>query len=80
MSTLDVVRSDLISGDFKLTLHARLRMDQRGVTIHDIRTCARDGEFTCDGDKFKLVGLDTHDLELTVVCAYSHGTLIVTVM
>jgi hypothetical protein len=28
MSTIEVVRSDLINGWFKLSLHARVRMDE----------------------------------------------------
>ncbi|KYG64826.1 hypothetical protein AZI86_11530 [Bdellovibrio bacteriovorus] len=79
MSIIDIIKDDLVSGNFRLTLHARQRMDQRRVTLQDIRICAKDGEIFVDGDEFNLIGLDLEDRDLTVVCAYRHGTLIVTV-
>lgn len=79
MSTIEIVKADLESGSFRLTLHARQRMDERNVTVQDIKACAEDGVITKDGDEFKLIGLDIQNEDLTVICAYSDGTLIVTV-
>ena len=79
MSTVAVVKADLESGHFRLTLHARQRMSQRNVTVQDIKACAEDGFFTVDGDEFILVGLDINNEDLTIICAYQDGTLIITV-
>jgi hypothetical protein len=79
MSTILVVRADLESGNFRLSLHARQRMNERNVTVQDIKICAEDGVITVDGNEFKLVGLDMHNEDLTIICAYQDGTLIVTV-
>lgn len=79
MGTVDIIKADLINGNFRLTFHARQRMDERGVTVQDIKICAEDGELIPDGDEFKLIGLDLENQDLTVVCAYRDGTLIVTV-
>lgn len=79
MSTVDIIKADLITGNFRLTFHARQRMDERSVTVQDIKICAEDGELITDGEEFKLIGLDSDNQDLTVVCAYRNGTLIVTV-
>lgn len=79
MSTVDIIKTDLITGNFRLTYHARQRMAERGVTVQDIKLCAEDGELFSDGDEFKLIGLDSDNQDLTVICAYRDGTLIVTV-
>lgn len=79
MSTIWVVRTDLECGNFRLSLHARQRMNERNVTVQDIKICAEDGVITVDGNEFKLVGLDMHNEDLTIICAYRDGTLIVTV-
>ena len=61
------------------SLHARQRMNERNVTVQDIKICAGDGEFIADGNEIKVIGLDLNNEELTIIYAYRDGTLIVTV-
>lgn len=80
MGQAENILEDLKSGDFKLTTHARQRMNQRNVTMNDIKTCAQNAKVTVQADgTFKVEGYDEDSEELTLICAVSNGTLIVTV-
>lgn len=63
--SLDLVRSEILSNNFRLTNHARLRMNERNVTRQDIIECVRNGlGFTEEEDKFKFVGYDSEKVKL----------------
>lgn len=82
MGTIEVVLSDLASGDFRMPSHALLRADQRTISRRDIMACAKDpisAEQRKDG-RFEVLGLDEYDDEIKVVAIYHHGTLVVTVI
>lgn len=52
------------------TVHARLRMDQRGVTREDVRHVLRSADDVRPGDqthRWEVRGLDLDEDELTVV-------------
>jgi hypothetical protein len=73
---------DLIAdGDFRLTVHARMRMKERGVQSVDITSVARTHDkatWQADG-KLQIIGTDTSGDSLTVIAAYESGVLIITV-
>ena len=75
--SLELVRSEILSNNFRLTNHARLRMSERNVTRQDIAECVLNGLGFSDGDKFKFVGYDTEGVKLKVVCVYIETVLIV---
>lgn len=75
----DYILDSISSGEYQLTLHARQRMAQRNVTNADIKNCGATGVVTVDGEKFKVVGKDIDDCELTVICAVDNGILIITI-
>jgi Domain of unknown function (DUF4258) len=75
-----LVLEDLASGNFRLTRHAIERMGQRTVTRADIRNVGGTGTVKPGDDgKLKVTGVDLDGDELTVVCVYESGTLIITV-
>lgn len=75
----DVILDDLKNGNFLLTAHARVRMNERGAAKADIRECGLTGSVTQQPDgKFKVVGLDTDGDKITIICAYEEETLVVT--
>lgn len=76
---LELVRAEIVSNNFRLTSHARLRMDERNVTRKDIIECVRSGLGFTEGDKFNFVGYDSEGIKLKVVCAYIESILIITV-
>jgi hypothetical protein len=80
VSSASLVLEDLASGNFRLTRHAIERMGQRTVTRADICNVGRTGAARpADGGKVKVTGEDLDGDELTLVCVYDGGTLIITV-
>lgn len=80
MSTKEVIKGDLLSGNYRLSYHANLRMAERTVSRKDIEVCAQDAEVMTQPDgTFLVLGLDSKNEDLTIVCAYENGTLIVTI-
>ncbi len=79
MGTKEVVKSDLESGNFRYTNHAGERGAQRSFTRRDIIEAAKNGDVEETGDsKFVLFGYDSAGEEITVICGYDNGTLIIT--
>lgn len=75
------IKNDLRSGSFELTQHALKRMRERGVRRTDIINLGFNLFRSLDQEngKVKLEGLDCDGEELTVVCVYDLGTLVITV-
>ena len=70
----------MTSGNFYLTRHAAERMGQRNISKVDIRSVGRTGAVKeIAEDKYKVIGSDIDGDELTVVCVYEAGTLVITV-
>jgi hypothetical protein len=81
-SDLDRIIRDLISGNFRLTKHAKERMEERRVSREDIRCCAQTVKKTKDqGDgKYQVVGKDFDGDDLKVVAAWDGETVVITVI
>jgi hypothetical protein len=74
------ILEDLAQGNFKLTKHAKIRMLDRTITMSDIFNVARTGVCTKETDgKYKVVGSDCSEEDVTLICVYDEGTLIITV-
>ena len=74
------ILEDLRLNHFAITDHAFLRMSQRGVVRRDIQsvgTYCANWELQTNG-RFKITGIDTEGDELTLICIYDRGTLVVT--
>jgi len=71
----------LIKGEFRWSVHATLRAQERFVSELDIRCCARKGKaiFQPDRGTWKVSGQDEHGEKLIVICKYVAEVLIVTV-
>lgn len=79
MNKLKVIRQDIIEGEYRLTVHAHKRMSERNITHSDIVECAQNGVISEHGEKYNIDGQDEYGQDLTVVCAYKDGVLIITV-
>ncbi len=80
MSSAQLVLEDLASGNFRLTRHALERMAERSVTRADIRNVGMMGVAKpAEDGKLRVRGVDLDGEELTLVCVYEDGTLIITV-
>jgi hypothetical protein len=80
VSSESTLRYDLASGNFRLTRHALERMAERTVSKADIRKVGSTGVVKLAEDgKFKVTGVDLDGDELSLICVYDHGTLIITV-
>lgn len=70
----------LSSGRYSVTLHAKQRMAQRGVSHTDIMSCGSNGVLVSQQEeKFKVVGNDLDGDELTLICVLEGNVLIITV-
>ena len=66
-------------GDYKLTLHAKLRMSERNISDSDIRCCGQTGIATLQEDgKIKVKGQDIDKDSLTIICVKEDEFLIIT--
>lgn len=73
------VLSDLASGNFRVSPHARQRMSQRGATDHDLMSCGETGKAKLqDNGRYKIEGFDLDGDEIEVVCADVGETIVVT--
>ncbi len=73
------IRSSLVSGRYRVTLHARQRMAERMIFDSDISHCAEMASINNQGeDKFKVTGQGLDGEELTIICAWDGETLIIT--
>lgn len=79
MSSKDIVKEDLISGEYRMTAHAIERMNERKITKADISECAATGTFKMFDGKFEVVGFDMFGEKMKIICAYKNGVLIITV-
>ncbi len=80
MSSESALLHDLASGDFRLTRHALERMAERTVSKADIRNVGATGVVKlAENGKFKVTGGDLDGDELSLICVYEYGTLIITV-
>lgn len=72
----------LATGEFRLSVHALIRSDERLVSERDIRACGRTARRVAwqpEPETWKVVGKDEHGDQLTVICAVRSGVLVVTV-
>ena len=76
------ILSDICQGRYRITRHAKERMDERGVTSSDIRSCAKTaGSIVQQENKKHLIsGFDVSGDKLRVVAVWDSETLIITVM
>ena len=78
------VIEDLKSGNFEITVHAAIRMNEREVTKEDIKEVGRSSESVTLQESpnapFKIRGKDLEGEVMDVICDYEEGTLIVTVL
>lgn len=76
----EVIRDDLISGNYRRSTHFRKdRANQRNITRLDIKECAETAFIKKgDADTYLVMGTDADGDDLTLVCAYDEGTLIIT--
>lgn len=80
MKLENVIISDLINGDYKVTFHAHVRMSERNITRYDISDCAQTGVLTFKDNKYHIVGKDSSGESMKIVCVYEDGVLIITVI
>jgi hypothetical protein len=76
------IKQQLSNGNFRLSLHAGIRLGQRFITESDIIACGRTSKsivFQEDRQNWKVVGTDLDGMKLTVVCDIRDGLIIVTV-
>lgn len=78
----DRILFELRVGSFRLTRHAKERMDERGVTPSDIRRCAETVRSVEEQDNGKhlITGRDISGDELQVVAVWDGETVVITVM
>jgi hypothetical protein len=76
----NTIRSSLVSGQYRVTFHARQRMGERMISDTDINHCAFvASEIRIQGNgKFKVVGTDLDGEELIIICAWDGETIIIT--
>lgn len=74
------VLQSLYLGTYRLTLHARKRMSERGISSKDIQYLGQN-RYVEDQEKgkYKVTGVDIDGLDLTVICVDEDEVLIVTV-
>lgn len=72
-------RLEILANNFRLTNHARLRMNERNVTRQDIVECVSNGLGFAEDDTFKFIGYDSDGIKLKVICTYIGTALIITV-
>jgi len=77
---LPQILSALSLGDYRVTLHAKLRMSERNISHADIRNCGQSGLAMAQSDgKVKVVGRDIDGVQLTLICVIEDGVLLITV-
>jgi hypothetical protein len=76
----EAIRTSLVSGRYRVTLHARQRMGERIISDSDISHCASVATRVNEQDdgKFRVTGPDLDGDELTLICAWDGETVIVT--
>ena len=80
MDQLQHVLDCLRHGDYRVTLHGKLRMAERNVSNGDIRSCGESGKTKLQPDgKIKVTGRDLDGEDLTLVCVEDCGVLSITV-
>jgi hypothetical protein len=76
------IKQRLASGQFKISVHASIRMQERFVLEADIKSCgatARKIEYQADLKTWKVIGKDLDGEKITVICSVKNQLLIVTV-
>ncbi len=85
MIDLSKIRSLVKNGLYKITLHAQKRMDQRGITLEELKKVIYDGEVVEEypGDRpypsCLFMGKVRGDLPLYVVCGLGPKAHVITV-
>ncbi len=73
------MKKEISLGQFRLTLHAQLRMTERGVRTRDLIFCARWGQAQSSDEKIKIIGHDLDGEPLCIICAWDGETIVITV-
>jgi len=76
---LEEVLNLLKNGKYEVTLHAKQRMALRNVSHADVRNCGRTGTAIENDEKIKVTGLDCDQEELSLICVYEDGVILITV-
>ena len=80
MEQLKEILRRLSLGDYQATLHAKLRMSERGISDSDIKCCGDNGNaFLQEDGKIKIIGKDIDGDFLTIICVEEDNILIITV-
>lgn len=69
----------LKAGKYLVTLHAKQRMASRKISHADIKNCGATGSVIESEGKIKVTGLDCDSEELSIICVYEDGIIIITV-
>jgi hypothetical protein len=75
------LKQKLAAGDFRLSIHAAMRCNERYLTEHDIMACGKTATrvvFQPSKENWKVVGKDIDNLKLTVICDVRDHLIIVT--
>ena len=75
------IKENLAKGNFRITVHAAERMEERGIFESDLRCCGRTSkkiDFQDDKGTWKVVGKNLDSEKLTVICSVRDRMLIVT--
>ncbi|MBF0314911.1 MAG: DUF4258 domain-containing protein [Oligoflexia bacterium] len=81
MTTFLKIRRDLRRGHFKLTIHARERMDDRSIFEGDIINVGLscfDQFYSKKHESYNFTGYALDERVVTVACDYDNETLIIT--
>ena len=76
------IKARLSAGQFRLSIHAVERAEQRVVTERDIRRCGMTAEivkYQADKGTWRIEGYDCDGENLTVICAVHEMLLVITV-
>ncbi len=75
------LKQKLGAGEFRLSIHAAMRCDDRFLTERDIMACGKTATrvvFQPGKENWKVVGKDIDNLKLTVICDVRDHVIIVT--
>ena len=75
------LKQKLATGDFRLSIHAVLRCDERFLTEHDIMVCGKTATkvvFQPGKENWKVTGKDLDNLKLTIICDVHDHVIVVT--
>ena len=76
------IKTSLSQGKFRLSIHAAERLEERFVTLADIKHCGKTAKtivFQEDKETWKVIGKDLGGKKFTVICDLDEEIVVVTV-